>query len=154
MKVTKGCSIHTDTFSLPASSTFMNEAPLIIMPYPFSTPIAFSSWDHSVILNSTNISLPDSFGLEPWSVPQYIDHVQLLQKQSIPREFNYQEWKNWLWILLPVGVIAIGLIAYYIYRPCAILGLARSVPAQITVNPQIGKKEIDAAYPSCPHHEL
>ena len=56
-------------------------------------------------------------------------------------------------MLLPVGVIAVGLIAYYIYRPCAVLGLARSVPAQITVNPNIGKKEIDAAY-TCPHHEL
>ena len=74
------------------------------------------------------------------SVPQYIDHIQLLQKQSIPREFTYQEWKKWFWILLPVGVIAVSLIAYYIYRPCAVLGFARSVPAQITVNPQIGKK--------------
>ena len=99
MKVNQGCSIHSDTFSLPASSTFINEAPLIIMPYPFSTPIAFSSWEHSVIVNSTNISLSDSFGLEPWSVPQYIDNIQLLQKQSIPREFSYQEWKDWLFNL-------------------------------------------------------
>ena len=110
------------------------------MPYPFSTPIAISSWEHS---HSTNISLSDSFGLEPWSVPQYIDHIQLLQKQSIPREFSYQEWKDWLWILLPLGVIAVGLIAHYIYSPCAVLSLARSVPAQITVGPHNGKKEID-----------
>ena len=149
IKVNQGCSIHSDTFSLPASSTFIHEAPLIIMPYPFSTPIAFYSWEHS---HSTNISLSDSFGLEPWSVPQYIDYIQLLQKQSIPSEFSYQEWEDWLWILLPVGVIAVGLIAHYMYRPFALLSLGRSVPAQITVGPHNGKNEIDTAYTSCPHH--
>ena len=46
--------------------------------------------------------------------------------------------------------IAVGLIAYYIYRPCAVLGLARSVPAQVTVGPHIGKKKLTQRTPRAP----
>lgn len=136
IKINQGCSIHSDTFSLPASSTHIYEVPLVVQPYPFTTPIAFSSWEHSLIVNSTNITLPDSFGLEPWSLPQYVNHMQLLKKQSPPTAFNWQDWQDWLWILLPIGILVVCLAAYRIYRPCGPLGLARTLPAQVTLSTQ------------------
>ena len=72
--------------------------------------IAFSSWEDSFIVNSTNISVPNSFGLEPWSVPTSIEQMQMLKKQSPPMEFNWQEWKDYLWILLPIAIIVIDLL--------------------------------------------
>ena len=152
LKVSQGCSIHSDTFSLPASSHYIAEAPMVIQPYPLTTPIAFSSWEHSFIVNTTNISIPDSFGLEPWSVPKYIAHMQPLAKQSPPTALDWHNWKDWLWILLPIGVIAAGLVAYRIYRPCAHLGLAQAAPAQVTVSTQRQLNPEDTAYHACPHH--
>ena len=54
--------------------------------------------------------------------------------------------------MLPVGIIAVGLIAYYeyIYRPYAVLGLSRSVPAQITVNPTLEKRKLTQRTPPVP----
>ena len=52
-------------------------------------------------------------------------------------------------MLLPVGVIAVGLIAYYIYRPCAVLGLARSVHrSQLT--PTLEKRKLTQRTPPVP----
>ena len=152
IKLNIGCSLHGDTFSLPASSTYVDDTHLLIQPYPFSTPIAFSAWEHSFIVNSTNISLPDSFGLEPWSVPKYIDQMRPLMKQSPPVESGWHEWTIYLWTLLAIiGVIVVGLVAYRIYRPCALLRLARGVPEQVTISTTSQSKEAGTAYPACPH---
>ena len=52
-------------------------------------------------------------------------------------------------MLLPVGVIAVGLIPYYIYRPCAVLGLARSVHrSQLT--PTLEKRKLTQRTPPVP----
>ena len=72
-------------------------------------------------------------------MPQYIDNVQPLWKQSIMTEFNW----------LPMGILAVGMVVYYNYRPCDVLRLARSVPAQVTVGPHPDAKA--AAHPKIPH---
>ena len=154
IRVNQGCSIHSDTFSLPASSTHIYEAPLVIQPYPFTTPIAFSSWEHSLIVNSTNITLPDSFGLEPWSVPTYLDEMKILMKQTPPTLFNWQDWTDWLWILLPVGIFVVCLVvyrAYLLYRNP--LGLARTLSTQVPFRTQDSSKAVavDTVYQPCPH---
>ena len=42
IELDKGCSLHSNTFSLPAYSTQTHVKPLSIKPYPFSTPISLS----------------------------------------------------------------------------------------------------------------
>ena len=153
MRVNQGCSIHSDTFSLPASSTHVYETPLVIQPYPFATPIAFSSWEHSLIMNSTNITLPDSFGLEPWSVPQYVDQMQMMKKQSPPTDFNWQDWTDWLWIFLPIGILSVCLVARRMYLTWRSLGFGKTLPTHDKVHTQDPSPTVApaTAYQPCPH---
>ena len=83
-------------------------------------------------------------------MPQYIDNVQPLWKQSIMTEFNWQEWEKRPWMLLPMGILAVGMVVYYNYRPCDVLRLARAVPAQVTVSPLADVKA--ATHSKIPSH--
>ncbi|KAG0720007.1 hypothetical protein GWK47_007004 [Chionoecetes opilio] len=104
VQISQGCNIHGDKFSLPASSTIIKEVPLIIQPFPFSKLLAFSSWEHEFLVNSSNVTLPSSFGLDPWSLPTYLDHLKLLMK---PTPLVDPGWSAWNWMLLPVGIFTV-----------------------------------------------
>ena len=82
LEVGHGCSIHSDTFSLPIMQSHVTMVPLNIKPYPFSLPLPFTTWEHEFFMNVTNITLPSSNSLEPLPLNDYIDQLQPILKQQ------------------------------------------------------------------------
>ena len=46
--------------------------PVDSKPYPFSLPLPFTTWEHGILMNVTNITLPNSNRLEPIPLNDYI----------------------------------------------------------------------------------
>ena len=111
LEVGHGCSIHSDTFSLPAINSHVTMEPLNIKPYPFSLPLPFTTWEHGFLMNTTNITLPSSNRLEPLPLNNYIDQLQpILKQQNTNKELP--EWSRTgitVMITLLFVILAVGL---------------------------------------------
>ena len=100
--INSGCTLHSTTFTIPAYSTKTHVQPLAVNPYPFSTPISLSPWEHEFLKNATNITLPSSMPLAPIPLPDYIESLQPLLQRTPTQE---QLLPGWLMMLVPIAVI-------------------------------------------------
>ena len=111
LEVGHGCSIHSDTSSLPVIQSHVTMVPLNIKPYSFSLPLPFTTWEHGFLMNVTNITIPSSNRLEPLPQNNYIDQLQPILKQQ-NTDAGFPEWTRMgitvlftlLFVLLAVGL--------------------------------------------------
>ena len=112
IQVGQGCSLHSHILLLPAYSTTIETKPIKITPYPFATmPLTFTDWEHQFILNSTNITLPNS-DLQPIPLQDYIQQLQPLMKPPSTPATGLPEWLRFLLqaggIFLVLGILTGG----------------------------------------------
>ena len=112
IQIGQGCSMHSHTFILPEYSTNMETEPIAITPYPFATmPLTFTEWEHQFLVNSTNITLPNS-DLKAIPLQDYIQQLQPLVKPPSTPESKLPEWLRFLLltggIILMLGVLTGG----------------------------------------------
>ena len=143
-----GCSLHSNTFSLPAYSTQNHVEPLSIKPYPFSTPISLSTWEHEFLKNVTNISLPTSMPLEPIPLPDYIDSLQPMLQRTTPQE---QPLPGWLTMVVPIIVILLLLGVILGYRRFRAWLSARNGPNDVPHPEDPDAVPLSSQVP-CTHH--
>ena len=147
LEVGSRCSVHSNTLSLPEYSTVIDPEVMKITPYPFSTPLILSPWEHDFIVNATNISLPSSDDFKPVPLQDYIDRLQpLMEPLSLPGP----RFPEWLRILMPIGItflllamMAGGRLLHSRWFKLQSPGLAQPHDAASTLLPPP---------PACPHH--
>ena len=147
IELDKGCSLHSNTFSLPAYSTQTHVKPLSIKPYPFSTPISLSAWEHEFLKNTTNVSFPTSMPLEPIPLPDYIDSLQPLLQRKTTRE---QPLPDWLTMVVPIAVILLLMGIVFGYFRFRVWFPARNCPDDIP-RPEDQDDIPPGHQASCPH---
>lgn len=145
--INPGCSLHSNSFSLPAYSTQTHVQPLSVKPYPFSTPISLSPWEHEFLKNATNITLPTSMPLAPIPLPDYIDSLQPLLQRTTTQE---QLIPGWLTMVVPVAVILLLVGFIFGFRRFRVWLSARSGPDDIP-HPEDPDAVPLSDRPSCPH---
>ena len=145
--INSGCTLHSTTFTIPAYSTQTHVQPLAVNPYPFSTPISLSPWEHEFLKNATNVTLPSSLPLTPIPLPDYIASLQPLLQPPHKQEQSLPNWMVLMWVPFAVVLLIMGLI--FGLRRFRVWLTSRNSPDDIPEDPDAVPLPSTS---TCPHH--